>query len=68
VLGPDNRRRIVDALVFALTTKEWDFLLAGIFAILLGILVLVYEPALRILVALQMFVFGISAVVWALAD
>ncbi len=55
-------------IVAALTSRETNALVFGIVSLGLGVVILAYPPALRILVALWLFVAGAAAIVWALAD
>lgn len=55
-------------LLAALTTREWNVLIAGIVAVVLGLVILAYEPALRVIVALWLFVSGAASIIWALTD
>jgi uncharacterized membrane protein HdeD (DUF308 family) len=54
--------------LLALTTQEWNFLIAGIIAVVLGIVILIFEPALRIIVALWLFISGAASIIWALSS
>lgn len=55
-------------IVAALTGRETNALVFGIVSLALGGLILAYPPALRIIVALWLFVSGAAAILWALAD
>jgi uncharacterized membrane protein HdeD (DUF308 family) len=54
-------------IVAALTARESNALVFGIVSLGLGIVILAYPPALRIIVALWLFVSGAAAIIWALA-
>ena len=55
-------------IVAALTSRESNALVFGIVSLGLGTVILAYPPALRIIVALWLFVSGAAAIIWALAD
>ncbi|HWC27588.1 MAG TPA: hypothetical protein VG474_13450 [Solirubrobacteraceae bacterium] len=55
-------------IVAALSGRELNALVAGIISLVLGFVILAYPPALRIIVALWLFVSGTAAILWALAD
>jgi hypothetical protein len=55
-------------IVAALSSRETNALVFGIVSLVLGLVILAYPPALRILVALWLFVSGAAAIIWALAD
>ncbi len=54
-------------IVAALTSRESNALVFGIVSLGLGIVILAYPPALRIIVALWLFLSGTAAIIWALA-
>ena len=54
-------------IVAALTSRESNALVLGIISVGLGIVIVAYPPALRIIVALWLFIWGAAAIIWALA-
>jgi uncharacterized membrane protein HdeD (DUF308 family) len=54
--------------VLALTTREWNTLIVGIVSVVLAIVILVFPPALRIIVAAWLLIAGIGSILWALTD
>lgn len=54
-------------LVAALTGQEQTTLVAGIISVALGIVILAYPPALRIIVAIWLFISGAAAILWAVS-
>ena len=51
----------------ALNAQETNFLVAGIISVVLGLVILAFEAALRVIVALWLFLWGGAAIIWALS-